>query len=248
MYIIEDFFRTIVNNAPFPRHGSTYLARGIKRQNHMTSFSDLTGAVTKDIQTTLTAQEAFNWLVEGHNRFQSESPRARNRAEMLDGASGGQFPYAAVLGCIDSRAPIEQIFDAQIGDLFVARVAGNVVNPDVLGSLEYACKYAGTKVILILGHTSCGAVGAAWGGVEDGNITGLLAKIKPAVDTVQAKVGTDATPDNLNACVAENVHVACDALRAQSDILAGLEEAGTIVIAGGVYNVASGEVEFLTKP
>ncbi len=214
----------------------------------MTSFSDLTGAVTKDIQTTLTAQEAFNWLVKGHNRFKSESPRARNRAEMLDGASGGQFPYAAVLGCIDSRAPIEQIFDAQIGDLFVARVAGNVVNPDVLGSLEYACKYAGTKVILILGHTSCGAVGAAWGGVEDGNITGLLAKIKPAVDTVQAKVGTDATPDNLNACVAENVQVACDALRAQSEILAGLEQAGTIVIAGGVYNVASGEVEFLTKP
>lgn len=214
----------------------------------MTSFSDLTGAVTKDIQSTLTAQAAFNWLVEGHDRFKSESPRTRSRTEMLGGAAGGQFPYAAVLGCIDSRAPIEQIFDAQIGDLFVARVAGNVVNPDVLGSLEYACKYAGTKVILILGHTSCGAVGAAWGGVEDGNITGLLAKIKPAVDTVQARVGSDATPENLNACVAENVHVACDALRAQSDILAGLEKDGTIVIAGGVYNVAKGEVEFLTKP
>ena len=224
-----------------------YLAAKIKL-SLMTTFSDLTGAVTKDIQTTLTAQEAFNWLVEGHDRFKSESPRERSRTDMLDGAAGGQFPYAAVLGCIDSRAPIEQIFDAQIGDLFVARVAGNVVNPDVLGSLEYACKYAGTKVILILGHTSCGAVGAAWGGVEDGNITGLLAKIKPAVDTVQAKVGSDATPDNLNACVAENVHVACNALRAQSDILAGLEKDGTIVIAGGVYNVAKGEVEFLTKP
>ena len=91
-------------------------------------------------------------------------------------------------------------------------------------------------------------MGAAWGGVEDGNITGLLAKIKPAVDTVQAKVGSEATPDNLNACVAENVHVACDALRAQSEILAGLEKDGSIVIAGGVYNVAKGEVEFLTKP
>ena len=223
-----------------------YLAAKIKL-SLMTTFSDLTGAVTKDIQTTLTAQEAFNWLVEGHDRFKSESPRERSRADMLEGAAGGQFPYAAVLGCIDSRAPIEQIFDAQIGDLFVARVAGNVVNPDVLGSLEYACKYAGTKVILILGHTSCGAVGAG-GGVEDGNITGLLAKIKPAVDTVKAKVGSDATPDNLNACVAENVHVACNALRAQSDILAGLEKDGTIVIAGGVYNVAKGEVEFLTKP
>ena len=211
----------------------------------MTVF-DLTGAVTKDIQTTLTAQEVATGSKGTIDS--TESPRARSRAEMLDGASGGQFPYAAVLGCIDSRAPIEQIFDAQIGDLFVARVAGNVVNPDVLGSLEYACKYAGTKVILILGHTSCGAVGAAWGGVEDGNITGLLAKIKPAVDNIQAKVGTDATPDNLNACVAENVHVACDALRAQSEILAGLEKDGTIVIAGGVYNVAKGEVEFLTKP
>ena len=209
------------------------------------SFSELTGAVTKSIQSNLSPQEALQWLKEGHDRYQSEAPRSRSRAEMLEGAAGGQFPYAAVLGCIDSRAPIEQIFDAQIGDLFVARVAGNVVNPDVLGSLEYACKYAGTKVILILGHTSCGAVGAAWGGVEDGNITGLLAKIKPAVDAVQAKVGAEATPENLNACVAENVNVACAALRAQSDILAGLENDGTIVIAGGVYNVATGKVEFL---
>ena len=211
----------------------------------MTQFSDLTGAVTSDIQSSLSPQGAMKWLVEGHNRYKSGTPRDRSKTAMLEGAAGGQYPYAAVLGCIDSRAPIEQIFDAQIGDLFVARVAGNVVNADVLGSLEYACKYAGTKVILILGHTSCGAVGAAWGGVEDGNITELLAKIKPAVNTVQAKVGSDATPENLNACVAENVKVACAALRAQSDILAGLENDGTIVISGGVYNVATGEVEFI---
>ena len=139
-----------------------------------------------------------------------------------------------MLGCIDSRAPIEQIFDAQIGDLFVARVAGNVVNPDVLGSLEYACKYAGTKVILILGHTSCGAVGAAWVGVEDGNITGLLAKIKPAVDTVQAKVGSDAMGNYFFTCVdgkrPRRVYVWVQAHRWC------LEKDGTIVIAGGVYN------------
>ena len=138
-----------------------------------TSFSEVTGAVTKSIQTNLTAREAFEWLVEGHERFKSQTPRTRDRNALLQGASEGQFPYAAVLGCIDSRAPIEQVFDAQIGDLFVARVAGNVVNPDVLGSLEYACKYAGTKVILILGHTSCGAVGAAWGGVEAVSYTHL---------------------------------------------------------------------------
>ena len=118
-------------------------------------------------------------------------------------------------------------------------MAGNVVNPDVLGSLEYACKYAGTKVILILGHTSCGAVGAAWGGVEDGNITGLLAKIKPAVDTVQAKVGSGDTRQLERLCGGKRPRRVT--LRAQSDILAGLEKDGTIVIAGGVYNVAKGE-------
>ena len=113
----------------------------------MTTFSDLKGPVTSDIQNELTPQEAMVWLEEGHARFQSQSPRSRNHGQLLEGASKGQFPYAAVLGCIDSRAPIEHIFDAQIGDLFVARVAGNVINGDVLGSLEYACKYA---VLLLL--------------------------------------------------------------------------------------------------
>lgn len=210
----------------------------------MTSFSDLTGAVTQDLQKNMSAKEALQWLVEGHNRFQQGQPRKRDRQGMLEGAAQGQFPYAAVLGCIDSRAPIEQIFDAQIGDLFVSRVAGNVVNVDVLGSLEYACKYAGTKVILVLGHTSCGAVGAAWGGVEDGNITELLAKIQPAVATIKGQRGEEASPENLNACVAENVNVMCQALREQSEILASLEKEGSILIAGGVYNVSTGEVTF----
>ena len=213
-----------------------------------TSFSNLEGAVTHDIQQELSPQEAFRWLEEGHVRFKSQTPRNRDKAAMLEGASQGQYPYAAVLGCIDSRAPIEQVFDAAIGDLFVARVAGNVVNPDVLGSLEYACKYAGTKVILILGHTSCGAVGAAWAGVQDGNITGLLEKIQPAVDKTRASHGEEGTPETLNACVAANVTEMCEALRAQSDILAGLEADGSIVITGGVYNVATGEGEFTHKP
>jgi carbonic anhydrase len=213
----------------------------------MLSFTDITGAVSQEIQSNLSARDAFQWLVEGHSRFQKNEPRNRDRKGMLAGAAQGQFPYAAVLGCIDSRAPIEQIFDAQIGDLFVSRVAGNVVNADVLGSLEYACKYAGTKVILVLGHTSCGAVGAAWNGVKDGNITELLSKIEPAVATVKSQRGDDASVENLNACVAENVNVMCDALREQSEILAGLETAGRILIAGGVYNVATGEVTFVHK-
>ena len=210
----------------------------------MTTFSDLQGPVTGDIQNQLTPKEALAWLEEGHARFQSQSPRARNHGQLLEGASKGQFPYAAVLGCIDSRAPIEHIFDAQIGDLFVARVAGNVINGDVLGSLEYACKYAGTKVILILGHTSCGAVGAAWQGVEDGNITGLLAKIQPAVDKTKAQHGEEGTPEVLNACVAQNVVQMCDEVRAQSSILAEMEAKGEIILAGGVYNVSTGKVSF----
>ena len=214
----------------------------------MTSFSQLSGAVTQEIQADLSAKEAFQWLVEGHERFRSESPRQRYSSEMLSGAAQGQFPYAAVLGCIDSRAPIEQVFDAQIGDLFVARVAGNVVNSDVLGSLEYACKYAGTKVILILGHTSCGAVGAAWNDVKDGNITELLAKIQPAVQATKASHGNDATTDNLNACVRKNVEVMCEELRSESAILSDLEGQGNIVIVGGVYNVSTGEVTFVTTP
>lgn len=213
-----------------------------------TSFSNISGAVTKDIQTNLSAQEAFQWLVEGHDRFKNQTPRNRERIALLEGAAQGQFPYAAVLGCIDSRAPIEAIFDATIGDLFVARVAGNVVNPDVLGSLEYACKYAGTKLILVLGHTSCGAVGAAWNGVQDGNITGLLDKIQPAVQAVQGRLGSEATADNLNECVVENVALMCQSLREQSAILAGLDNEGSILIVGGVYNVSSGEVTFTVKP
>jgi carbonic anhydrase len=212
------------------------------------SFDDVSGAITRDIQTALSPQEALSWLVKGHERFRNAMPRSRVKDALLEGASNGQFPYAAVLGCIDSRAPIEQVFDASIGDLFVARVAGNVINPDVLGSLEYACKYAGTKVILVLGHTSCGAVGAAWNGVEDGNITGLLAKIKPAVEATKATLGEEGSPATLNACVAANVSIMCEELRNQSEILRNLERNGNIVIAGGVYNVASGSVEFTLTP
>jgi carbonic anhydrase len=211
-------------------------------------FSSLTGSVTQPIQTELAPQEAFQWLVEGHDCFKKQKPRPRDRSSLLAGAASGQFPYAAVLGCIDSRAPIEQVFDASIGDLFVARVAGNVVNSDVLGSLEYACKYAGTKVILVLGHTSCGAVGAAWNGVEDGNITDLLSKIQPAVDAVKQTHGSEATPENLHACVNKNVELMCQALREQSEILSGLEAEGKILIAGAVYNVSTGEVTFTSHP
>lgn len=210
----------------------------------MTAFEDIQGPLTQELQQALSPQEALSWLKLGHDRFKARNPRRRNVEGLLQGASDGQFPYAAVLGCIDSRGPVERLFDAHIGDLFVARVAGNVVNEDVIGSLEYACKYAGAKVVLVLGHTQCGAVNAAWAGVEDGYITGLLAKIKPAVAATQQSRGDEASEENITMCIHENVDVACATLRAKSDILATMEKEGQILIAGGVYDIVSGEIHF----
>ena len=164
---------------------------------------------------------------------------------MLSDAAGGQYPYAAVLSCIDSRAPVEQIFDAASGDLFVARVAGNVASPDLTASLEYATKYAGSKAILVLGHTRCGAVKGAWAGLEDGHLTGLLGRIQPAVDATKSEVGAEDSADNLDRCSQVNVRKTMAALRSDSSILAGLEAVGKIAIVGGVYDVATGEVAWL---
>ena len=164
---------------------------------------------------------------------------------MLTDAAGGQYPYAAVLSCIDSRAPVEQIFDAASGDLFVARVAGNVASPDLIASLEYATKYAGSKAILVLGHTRCGAVKGAWAGLEDGHLTGLLGRIQPAVTATKAEVGAEDSAENLDRCSHVNVRETMGALRQESDILSGLEAEGKIAIVGGVYDVATGEVAWL---
>ena len=206
------------------------------------------GALDREMQSSLSPQEALSWLFEGHKRYKADSPKSRDRNALFEGAKQGQFPYAAILGCIDSRAPIERIFDAQSGDLFVARVAGNVINNDVIGSLEYACKYAGTPVILVLGHTSCGAVAAAWNGVEDGHITDLLASIKPAVNNTKSRVGEEANTANLNTCSAENVALMCQGLTEESPILAGLVNEGKVAIAGGVYNVETGDIQMVVNP
>lgn len=207
-----------------------------------------TGALDREMQSSLSPQDALSWLLAGHDRYKANTTKSRDRNALFEGAKQGQFPYAAILGCIDSRAPIERIFDAQSGDLFVARVAGNVINNDVIGSLEYACKYAGTPVIFVLGHTSCGAVAAAWNDVKDGHITDLLATIKPAVSNTKARVGDDASADNLNACSAENVALMCKGLTDESAILAELVEQGKVAIAGGVYNVETGDINLVVNP
>ncbi len=211
------------------------------------SYKTLTGAITKSFQEKLSPSEAIDLLQSGHQRFVENTPLKRTRTSLLADAAQGQFPYAAVLGCIDSRVPVEQVFDAAIGELFVARVAGNTVNPDILGSLEYACKYAGSKAILVLGHTACGAIKGAWAGLEDGNLTGLLAQLKPAVETVRAIRSDEASIENIDETVAINVQMVCDRIRQESDILYGLESSGGIAIIGGVYNVSTGHITFLEE-
>jgi carbonic anhydrase len=208
----------------------------------------LEGAINQAFQESLTPFEAFRLLQSGHERFLNHLTHRRSRGNLLADAATGQYPYAAVLGCIDSRVPVEEVFDAAFGDMFVARVAGNTVSSDILGSLEYACKYAGAKLILVLGHTKCGAVQGAWNKLEDGHITDLLLHIEPAVRAVQSVRGSEPTDDNLNACVEANVSHTVKQIREQSTILSGMEAAGEIAVVGGLYDVSTGRVEFVVQP
>ena len=162
----------------------------------------------------------------------------------VSATSAGQFPFAAVLGCIDSRVPVETIFDLGIGDIFTPRVAGNIVNEDILGSLEYACKVAGSKLIVVLGHSKCGAVTAACQGVELGNITTLLSKIKPAVSTI-VKDGVELDSETIELVTQENIRLSVETIKAKSSILNEMSRNGEIKIVGAYYDVSTGQVSFL---
>ena len=163
-------------------------------------------------------------------------------------SAAGQFPAAVVLGCIDSRAPAEIIFDTGIGDTFNARIAGNVVNDDLVGSLEFACAVAGAKVLLLFGHTACGAIKGAIDDVEMGNLTGLLARVKPAITAATfdgAKSSKNAA--YVDAVARTNVVLGLESIRRRSPILADLEKKKTIQIVGGMYDLVTGAVEFVTE-
>ena len=197
--------------------------------------------ITKEIQDGISPDRAIEMLKEGNQRFLNKNEAERDLHVQVNQTSGGQFPYAAVLSCIDSRVPVELTFDQGIGDIFSARVAGNIINEDILGSIEYACGVAGSKAILVLGHTKCGAVTAACQGVELGNITALLSKVKPAIKEVQERTGQleveEVTKSNVNQSIQE--------IREKSALLADLEKEGKIKIVGAVYHVEDGRVIFL---
>ena len=205
-------------------------------------------AQTKESQSALSQQEILEILKEGNNRFVNNQSLNRYLQQQVEETSQGQFPYATVLSCIDSRVPVETVLDQGIGDLFSIRVAGNFVNDDILGSMEFACKLAGSKVIMVLGHTSCGAVKGACDNAELGHLTGLLEKSKPAVNAVKTpteeSLRNSKNIDFVDEVAVMNVSLTIDEIRNRSKVLAEMERDGQILLVGAMYNVSSGKVTF----
>ena len=197
--------------------------------------------LTKEIQDSISPNRAVEMLKEGNQRFLDKNEQDRDLHLQVSQTSSGQFPYAVVLSCIDSRVPVELVLDQGVGDIFSARVAGNIINEDILGSIEYACGVAGSKAILVLGHSKCGAVTAACKGVELGNITALLSKVKPAIANIKLRDGEVEVEEVTKA----NVHQSIKEIREKSSILADLETEGKIKIVGAVYHVEDGRVSYL---
>ena len=205
-------------------------------------------AHTKDTQDKMTPQLAKNTLVEGNTRFVQGQQAGRDLMNQVKQTSTGQYPFATVLSCIDSRVSSELIFDQGIGDIFSVIIAGNFVNEDILGSMEFACKLAGTKLVVVLGHTACGAVKGACDHARLGNLTALINKIEPAVEAV-----TEPTDENqrnssnidfVNEVAKKNVYMNIDNIRESSQVLKEMEDAGEIEIVGGMYDIKTGEVIF----
>lgn len=202
--------------------------------------------LTKEAQAAITPSQAIDLLKEGNKRFIGNLKASRDLLQQVNETSNGQYPFAFILSCIDSRAPVELIFDQGLGDIFTCRVAGNILNEDVLGSMEFACKVAGSKAILVLGHTKCGAVKGACDGVELGNLTALLSKLKPALEAEQTTTEnrTASNPEFVQHVADLNVKIVMKQVRERSPVLAEMLDKGEIALAGGMYDVETGQVEF----
>ena len=205
-------------------------------------------AQTKETQTSMTSEKSLQELKEGNKRFQANQKADRNLKEQVADTSGGQYPFATILSCIDSRVSSELIFDQGIGDVFSARIAGNFVNDDILGSMEFACKLAGTKLIVVLGHTACGAVKGACDDAKLGKLTGMLEKIKPAVNSVSEpedpSLRNSSNFEFVNNVAEKNVHLTIDKIKADSEVLDEMQQNNEIKIVGGMYDIKSGAVTF----
>lgn len=202
--------------------------------------------LTKEIQSAITPSMALNLLNEGNKRFLNNLKINRNLLQQANETSDGQNPFAIILSCIDSRTSAELIFDQGLGDIFSVRIAGNIINEDILGSMEFACKVAGSKIIVVLGHTRCGAVKGACDHIEMGNLTALLNKIRPAVDE---ETLTKENRNSNNSVFVENVATinvkrTVKSIMQRSPILKEMIESGQIGIVGGTHDISTGEVTF----
>ncbi|NER16862.1 carbonic anhydrase family protein [Spongiivirga citrea] len=205
-------------------------------------------AHTKETQAIMTPASSLEALVNGNQRFQENYRADRDLMQQVGDTSTGQYPFATILSCIDSRVSSELIFDQGIGDIFSIRIAGNFVNEDILGSMEFACKLAGTKLVVVLGHTACGAVKGACDHARLGNLTALINKIEPAVEAVKepqdASLRNSNNIDFVNEVAKKNVMMTIDNIRSSSEVLQEMEQNGEIEIVGGMYDINTGAVSF----
>lgn len=202
--------------------------------------------LTKELQDSITPALALDLLKEGNLRFVNNLKANRNLLQQANETSDGQHPFATILSCIDSRTSAEIIFDQGLGDIFSIRVAGNIINEDILGSMEFACKLAGSKIIVVLGHNKCGAIRGACDHVEMGHLTGLLSKIQPAIDSEKtiAEDRTSSNEDYVSKVTLINVKQAIKNISQKSPILKEMIDNGEIQVVGGVHDLVTGKVEF----
>lgn len=205
-------------------------------------------AHTRETQATMTPEKSLQFLKDGNIRFQKNLKANRNLLEQVNDTREGQFPFATILSCIDSRVSAELVFDQGLGDIFSVRIAGNFVNEDILGSMEFGCKLAGTKLVVVLGHTSCGAIKGACDHAKLGNLTKLLEKIEPAVSAV--KEPQDESKRNstnlefVDEVAKKNVELTIENIRKNSEVLSEMEKMGEIKIVGAMYDIGNGGVVF----
>jgi carbonic anhydrase len=202
--------------------------------------------LNKELQNAITPSMALEILKEGNNRFVNNLKVNRNLLQQANETSDGQHPFAVILSCMDSRTSAELIFDQGLGDIFSVRIAGNILNEDILGSMEFGCKVAGAKIIVVLGHTKCGAIKGACDHIEMGNLTALLTKIRPAVDDEKTTI-ENRNSDNeefVEKVATINVKRTVKSIMERSPILNEMIETGLIGIVGGTYDLTSGKVSF----
>lgn len=220
-------------------------------QNNMQDNSETTelstDVLTAEDQAELTPEEIIQQMKDGNERYMNNNLTPRDYQAQVQATTGGQYPSAIVISCVDSRVPVENVFDMGVGDIFVARVAGNFVNEDILGSAEFATAAAGSKVVVVMGHESCGAVKSAIDGVDMGNITAMLDKIEPAIEMTESFDGEQSSSNNeyVTEVVNNNVVHTISEMRERSSIIANLERNGDVVIMGAFYDLDTGEVTFL---